>query len=100
MSKTNLDSYLHAGLGPRAAARRAGVSYDYAKQRSKALGCRAFAQPREEHHEAAALEAWNANDAVFCARVLALGGMPRAVVIAGRTLWLGPEGGLWYENKT
>ncbi len=39
-------------------------------------------------------------DARFCARVLALGGMPRAVVEGGRVRWVGPDGQSWRENKT
>lgn len=38
-------------------------------------------------------------DARFCARVMALGGMPRAVARNGATHWIGPDGRPWHENK-
>lgn len=41
--------------------------------------------------------AMGGKEAAFIARLLAAGGMPRAVVVDGRTVWLGADNRPWFD---
>jgi len=57
------------------------------------------APPRADTPSSPRLKVRRGKDARFCAMVMARGGLPRAEVIEGRTVWLGPDGKPWREIK-